>query len=72
MLYNRVVDDPNYTFQPRTFLFGAKASPGYYRAKLIIRLINAIAQLVEKHPRARKLMQGGVHGELLRLYWPKR
>ena len=57
MLYNRVVDDPNYTFQPRTFLFGAKASPGYYRAKLIIRLINAIAQLVEKHPRARKLIK---------------
>ena len=57
MLYNRVVDDPNYTFQPRTFLFGAKASPGYYRAKLIIRLINAIAQLVEKHPRASKLIK---------------
>ncbi|MGI6240064.1 MAG: glycogen/starch/alpha-glucan phosphorylase, partial [Christensenellales bacterium] len=40
-----------------TFLFGAKASPGYYRAKLIIKLINAIGELVKKHPRASKLIK---------------
>ena len=43
-------------FTPRTYLFGAKASPGYYRAKLIIKLINSIGELVKKHPRASKLI----------------
>ncbi len=43
VLYNRVTDDPNYDAPPRLFLFGAKAAPGYYRAKLIIRYINALA-----------------------------
>ncbi len=54
--YNRIVDDPNYVCQPRTYIFGAKAAPGYYRAKLIIRLINEISSLINKHPRARELM----------------
>ncbi len=55
--YNRIADDPNYTITPRTFVFAAKAAPGYYRAKLIIRLINAVSQLIERHPRAREMMQ---------------
>ncbi|MBQ3080241.1 MAG: glycogen/starch/alpha-glucan phosphorylase [Clostridia bacterium] len=54
--YNRIVDDPNYVCQPRTYIFGAKAAPGYYRAKLIIRLINEIATLINSHPRAKELM----------------
>ena len=57
MLYDRIDRDPTYTFQPVTFLFGAKAAPGFYRAKLIIRLINAIGDLVAKHPRASKLIK---------------
>ncbi len=57
ILYNRIVDDPNYTIHPRTYLFGAKAAPGYYRAKLIIRLINEIARLVDANPRARELLK---------------
>ncbi len=56
MLYNHIVDDPNYDRPPVTFLFGAKAAPGYHRAKLIIKLINAIGDLVRKHPRASKYM----------------
>lgn len=56
VLYNRIVDDPNFTMPPRTFFFGAKASPSYYRAKLIIRFINAIANLINKHPRARTML----------------
>lgn len=55
--YNRIADDPNYEITPRTFVFAAKAAPGYYRAKLIIRLINAVAKLIESHPRAREMMQ---------------
>ena len=37
-------------------IFGAKAAPGYQRAKLTIKLINSIAELVKKHPRASKLI----------------
>jgi starch phosphorylase len=57
VLYNRIVDDANYSAQPRLFLFGAKAAPGYYRAKLIIRYINALARLIDAHPRARKFLK---------------
>ena len=57
VLYNRIVNDPNYTMEPRVFFFGAKASPGYYRAKLIIRFINALSDLIAKHPRASKMLQ---------------
>lgn len=57
VLYNRIVDDPNYDAPPRVFLFGAKAAPGYYRAKLIIRYLNALAELIDKHPRARKYLK---------------
>ena len=56
MLYNKIVEDPNFTMPPRTYIFGAKAAPGFYRAKLIIRLINAIAELVRQHPRARQMI----------------
>ena len=55
--YNRILDNPNLTFHPRTFIFGAKAAPGYYRAKLIIRLINEIARLVDANPRAKELIK---------------
>ncbi|HNW87549.1 MAG TPA: glycogen/starch/alpha-glucan phosphorylase [Candidatus Limiplasma sp.] len=57
VLYNRIVEDANFSAQPRLFLFGAKAAPGYYRAKLIIRYINALAALIDSHPRARKFLK---------------
>ena len=57
VLYNRIVNDPNYTMEPRVFFFGAKAYPGYYRAKLIIRFITALSELIAKHPRASKMLQ---------------
>lgn len=57
VLYNRIVDDPNYTMAPRTFIFGAKASPGYARAKQIIRFINVLGGLLDKHPRASQLLK---------------
>jgi starch phosphorylase len=57
MLYDRIDRDPSVSFHPVTFIFGAKAAPGFYRAKLIIRLINAIQELVAKHPRASKLIK---------------
>ena len=57
VLYNRIVDDPNFTMPPRIFFFGAKAAPGYSRAKQIIRYINALSALIEKHPRARQMIK---------------
>jgi glycogen phosphorylase len=47
-LYNRLLQNPSEDIVPRTFIFGAKASPGYHRAKLIIKLINSIANKVNK------------------------
>lgn len=49
-LYNCLKENPRDNFTPRTFIFAAKAAPGYRRAKDIIRLINAIAELVNKDP----------------------
>ena len=48
--YQRLKADPNYAAVPRVVLFGAKAAPGYTRAKLIIRLINAVSEVVNRDP----------------------
>lgn len=45
-LYNQLKDNPNMDIIPRTFIFGAKAAAGYKRAKLTIKLINAVADVV--------------------------
>ena len=45
-LYNRIKDHPNGEHVPRTIIFGGKAAPGYFMAKLIIKLINAIGNRV--------------------------
>ena len=57
VLYNRIMDDPNFTMTPRVFIFAAKASPGYYKAKLIIRYILALSKLIDHSPRARKMLR---------------
>jgi starch phosphorylase len=49
-LYNRLKRDPSLNLQPRTFIFGGKAAPGYFMAKLIIKLINNVAEVVNKDP----------------------
>lgn len=45
-LYNEIKEHPEISFYPRTFIFGAKASAGYVRAKQIIKLINSVADVV--------------------------
>ena len=45
-LYNKIKDNPNMPFYPHTFIFGAKAAAGYHRAKLTIKLINAVADVI--------------------------
>ncbi len=57
VLYNRIMDDPNFTMTPRVFVFGAKASPGYYMAKQIIRMIIAISKMIDASPRAKKFLR---------------
>ena len=49
-LYNEIKDHPTAPFTPRTFIFGAKASAGYVRAKQIISLICAVSNLVNSDP----------------------
>ena len=48
--YLQLKDDPKANLQKRVFIFGAKAAPSYYYAKQIIKLINAIADLVNNDP----------------------
>lgn len=45
-LYNNIKDYPDRPFYPRTFIFGAKAAAGYRRAKLTIKLINSVADII--------------------------
>lgn len=52
-LYRKIKENPSAQFTPRTFLFGAKASPGYFMAKEIIRLIHAVANTVNSDPAVR-------------------
>lgn len=49
-LYNALKKDPEALLYPRTFIFGAKASPGYYFAKKVIKLINSVADKVNNDP----------------------
>ncbi|MBP2243021.1 starch phosphorylase [Cytobacillus eiseniae] len=49
-LSNRLKEDSSFHIHPRTFIFGAKASPGYYYAKKIIKLIHTVAEKVNHDP----------------------
>ena len=49
--YNRILEDPNYDYYPKTYIFGAKAAPGYTRAKLIIKLINSVGDMINNDER---------------------
>ena len=52
-LYNRITDNPDVPCVSRTVIFAGKAAPGYYMAKLIIKLINSVAETVNSDPRTR-------------------
>ncbi len=49
-LYNELKEHPDMEFYPRTFIFGAKAAAGYHNAKLTIKLINSVADVVNNDP----------------------
>lgn len=56
-LYNRLKSDPNYRPTPRAFIFGGKAAPGYFMAKHIIKLINAVGEVVNSDPEANRYLK---------------
>jgi starch phosphorylase len=56
-LYNEVKAGRNRDMVPRTFIFGGKAAPGYFIAKLIIKLINSVADVVNADPDTRDLLK---------------
>ena len=58
-LYLRIKQNPTIDIVPRTFIFGGKAAPGYYTAKLMIKLINSVGDVVNSDPDVKDQAQGG-------------
>ena len=56
-VYNRILADPTYDPRPTTFIFSGKAAQSYYFAKEVIRLINAVADVVNNDPRASSIIR---------------
>ena len=56
-LYNRLKNNPGLTIPPRAFIFGGKAAPGYFMAKRIIKLINAVGETVNADPDVNRFMK---------------
>ena len=49
-LYNRVKANPEMDLVPRTFIFGGKAAPGYFVAKMVVKLINSVGEVINNDP----------------------
>jgi len=56
-LYNKIKANPNIDIYPRTFIFGGKAAPGYFMAKLVIKLINSVGEIVNRDPDVRNRLK---------------
>jgi glycogen phosphorylase len=61
-LYNQLKKNPAIDIVPRTLIFGGKAAPGYFMAKLIIKLINSVADVIDRDP--------AVQGRLKVVFYP--
>jgi glucan phosphorylase len=69
-LYERLRQNPSIDIVPRTFIFGGKAAPGYHMAKLMIKFITAVGDVVNNDPDVRRPPEGGVPAGLQRHLWP--
>ena len=56
-IYNMLKENPDAPIRPQTYIFGAKAAPGYYMAKQIIKLICFISKDIEQNPKIREKLQ---------------
>lgn len=56
-LYDRILRDDTSGLTPRAVLIGGKAAPGYYIAKLIVKLVNNVAEVINSHPATRGLLR---------------
>jgi len=56
-IYERLKANPNLNVAPRSFIFGGKAAPGYFMAKLIIKLINSVAEVINKDPQVNSTLR---------------
>ena len=56
-LYHRLKTDPRLEIHPRVFIFGGKAAPGYHLAKMMIRLITAVGDIINRDPGVRELIK---------------
>jgi starch phosphorylase len=56
-LYHAIKSNPSLLVQPRTFIFGGKAAPGYHLAKLMIKLITAVGEVVNRDPDVRERLK---------------
>ncbi|SPM28200.1 Glucan phosphorylase [Mycobacterium terramassiliense] len=56
-LYHRIKQNPGLSIPPRAFIFGGKAAPGYFMAKRIIKLINAVGETVNADPDVNRFMR---------------
>jgi len=61
-LYDQIKKNPTIDMTPRTLIFGGKAAPGYFMAKLIIKLINSVADVIDRDP--------AVQGRLKMVFYP--
>ncbi len=56
-LYREILEDKDFTMHPKTFIFSAKAAPGYYLAKRIIKLINSVGEVINNDERVNKFIK---------------
>ena len=71
-LYKRIQHNPDIAMQPRTFIFGGKAAPGYRMAKLIIKLIHSVAAVDPRRPAGPRPPQDRLPAQLQRQAGPAR
>jgi len=56
-LYREILENPDFKMYPKTFIFSAKAAPGYYLAKRVIKLINSVGELINNDERINKFIK---------------